>query len=217
MTAHISFLLWEIDIWQTRSWQIYPPFLSGNFTDSNSDNSYFIPTLRAYHLEDQVLADLSPIKWQFHRFLLYSESSYLADLLVKWWFHRFLPWQLTSLRAQHLADQVMADLPPFFQWQFHWYLLWQLLFHSYSESLSFGRLGVGRSTSHFLSGNFTDSCSDSSHFMTAHISCSTLRARYLVDQVLADLPSCFQMAISLDSCSDSSYFIPTLRAQHLAD
>ena len=216
MTAHISFPLWEIDIWQTRSWQIYPPFLSGNFTDSNSDNSYFIPTLRAYHLEDQVLADLSPIKWQFHRFLLYSDSSYLADLLVKWWFHRFLPWQLTSLRAQHLADQVMADLPPFFQWQFHWYLLWQLLFHSYSESLSFGRLGVGRSTPHFLSGNFTDSCSDSSHFMTAHISFLLWELDIWQTRSWQIYPHFFSGNFT-NTYSDNSYFIPTLRAYHLAD
>ena len=72
-------------ICQTRSWQIYPltsncndrflvvelifgrpsvgrstPSLYGNFTDCCSDSSYFIPTLRAQHLADQVLADLPP-------------------------------------------------------------------------------------------------------------------------------------------------------------
>ena len=31
-----------------------------DFTDSYSDNSYFIPTLRAQHLADQVLTDTSP-------------------------------------------------------------------------------------------------------------------------------------------------------------
>ena len=47
LTAHIwwqlifSFPLWELDIWQTRSWQIYHPFLSGNFTDSYSDKLLF--------------------------------------------------------------------------------------------------------------------------------------------------------------------------------
>ena len=29
---------------------------------------------------------------------------------IKWQFHRFLLWQLTTLRAQHLTDQVLADL-----------------------------------------------------------------------------------------------------------
>ena len=130
--SYISFLLPESStlkahIWQTRSWQMYPPTISGNFTDSYSDNSYFhsysesstfgrpglsfgrpglgistppsnganfidsysdnsyfIPTLRAYHLAYQVLAYLLPIQW----------------------FHRFLLWQLSTLRAQHLADQV---------------------------------------------------------------------------------------------------------------
>ena len=104
LTVHISFLLWQLHIWQTRSWQMYP-HLSGNFTDSYSDNSYFILTLRAHHLVDQMLADLPPVKWQFHRFLLWQltfhDSSY------------FIP----TLRAQHLADQVLADdnsyLPPF--------------------------------------------------------------------------------------------------------
>ena len=82
----------RVHIWQTKCWQIYP-LSNGNFADFCSDSSYFIPTLR----------------------------------------------------AQHLADKVLAELPPF-EWIFHWFLLWQLLFHSYSESLSFGRPGLGRST-----------------------------------------------------------------------
>ena len=147
MTAHISLLLWEINIWQTRSWQMYP-HLSGNFTDSYSDNSYFILTLRGYHWQTRSWHIYLPIKWQFHRFLLWQltfhDSSY------------FIP----TLRAQHLADQVLADVPPF-EWQFHRLLLWQLLFHSYSESLSFGRPGLGISTPPSNS-DFTDSCSDSS-------------------------------------------------------
>ena len=195
MTAHISFPLWEIDIWQTRSWQIYPPFLSGNFTDSNSDNSYFIPTLRAYHLEDQVLADLSPIKWQFHRFLLYSDSSYLADLLVKWWFHRFLPWQLTSLRAQHLADQVMADLPPcngdFTDSCSDSSLLWELIiwliYPSHQMAIS----------------------------QIPALTLPTLRPQHLTDQVLADLNP--HIKWQFHRFLWNSYFITTLRAQHLAD
>ena len=109
LTAHISFLLWELNIWQARSWHIYPSFKwqfhrfllfpessyladhvvanltpwNGNFTDSCSDCSYFFPTLRAQNLADLVWADLSPLKWQFHRFLLYPESSYLADQVLE--------------------------------------------------------------------------------------------------------------------------------------
>ena len=172
LTAHISFLLWELIIWQTRSWQIYPPS-NGNFTDSCSDSP---PALRGQHLTDQVLADLPPVNWQFYRLLLwqlifhsYSESSTFgwpglgrSNPTIKWKFLRFL-WNsyfIPTLRAQHLADQVMADLSPI-KWQFHWFLLWQLLFDSYSESLSFGRPGLGISTPP-SNGDFTDSCSDSS-------------------------------------------------------
>ena len=80
----------RVHIWQTKCWQMYP-LSNGNFADFCSDSSYFIPTLRAHHLADQVLTDLPPIQW---------------------WFYRFLPWQLSTLRAYHLADQVLADLPP---------------------------------------------------------------------------------------------------------
>ena len=183
---HISFLLWELNIWQTRSWQIYPPS-NGNFTDSCS-------TLK-------LIFSRPTVKWQFHRFLLWQltfhDSSY------------FIP----TLRAQHLAEQVLADVPPF-EWQFHWFLLWQLLFHSYSESLSFGRPGLGISTPP-SNGNFTDSCSDSSHFMTAHIS-------FLLWELNIWQTRSWQMYPHLsgnfrDCCSDNSYFILTLRAYHLAD
>ena len=101
----------------------------------------------------------SPLKWQFHRFLLYPESSYLAD-------------------------HVVAKLPPFI-WQFHRFLLWLLIFLSYSKSSTFGMPGLGRSnpsqisisqilalfwelifgrpglgrTTTISKGNFTDSCS----------------------------------------------------------
>ena len=154
LTAHISFLLWELIIWQTRSWQNYS-HIKWQF-HRFLWNSYFIPTLRAEHLADRSWQNYSHIKWQFHRFLLYSESSYLADQVLA--DHPLSNWNFTdccsessyfipTLRAQHLADQVLADVPPF-KWQFHWFLLWQLLFHSYPESLSFGRPGLGISTPH---------------------------------------------------------------------
>ena len=199
MTAHISFLLWELNIWQTRSWQIYP-HLSGNFTDSYSDNSYFILTLRAYHLADQVLAYLPPHPIVISQIPVltahYSESStfgrpvlgrcnpphqmansQIPALLWKLIYGRlsvgrstppsygnftdccsdssyFIPTltaphladqvladlpqiingnltdSYTSLRAQHLADQVLADLTPHIRWKFHRFLLWQFIFHS---------------------------------------------------------------------------------------
>ena len=162
LTAHISFLLWELNIWQALAWHIYPSFKwqfhrfllwlliflsysesstfgrpnlgrsntlsNGNFTDSCSDCSYFFPTLRAQHLADLVWADLSPLKWQFHRFLLwmlifhsYSElniwqtRSWNIYPSFKWQFHRFLLWLLIFLsysESSYLADQLLADLSP---------------------------------------------------------------------------------------------------------
>ena len=151
------------------------PLSNGDFTDSCEIHN-FIHTLRAQHLTDQVLAQLTPsskaisqiptLLWE----LIFGRPSVGRSTPIKWQFHRFLFWQLTfddssyfipTLRAWHLADQVLADLPPFFEWQFHWFQLWQLLFHSYSESLSFGRQGPGISTSP-SNNDFIDSCSDSS-------------------------------------------------------
>ena len=122
----------------------HPPSY-GNFTDCCSDSSYFIPTLTAPHLADQVLADLLPlIRWQFHRFLLYPESSYLGRPSVG----RSTPesygnftdccsdssYFSPTLRAQHLADQVLADLPPC---QINFTDSWQFLFQILCSS--FGR------------------------------------------------------------------------------
>ena len=138
---HISFLLWELIIWQTRSWHIY----------------------------------LS-IQWWFYRFLLwqlyYSENSSFgwsnpSHCQMAIWEHRFTVkphiWQLTSLRAQHLADQVLADLPPY-QMEISQIPV-NFIFHSYSESSTFGWPGLGRSTAPPSNGNFTDSCSN----LRAHI------------------------------------------------
>ena len=289
--------------------------------------AYISFLLRAEHLADQVWADLTPFKWQFHRFLLYPESSYLADHVVAnlppfiWQFHTFLLWLLIFLsysksstfgkpglgrsnpsqisisqilallwelvfgrpglgrtapiskdnftdscstlrvhiwlksvcrsthplkwqfyrfllnsESSYLADQVLADLPPF-KWLFNRFLLWLLIFLSYSKSSYLADAGLDRSTP-ITNGNFTDSCSDSSYFFP------TLRVQHLADQVLAHL-SLFQMAISVipaliwklvfgrflsysessileelpliskgyfkDFCCDCSYFFPTLR------
>ena len=101
------------------------PLSSGNFTDSYSDNSYFIPTLRAYHLEHQVLADLPPHQTAISQIPALLWELIFSRPLVKWWISQIavkLIWQLTSLRAQHLADQVLADLTPLIKWQFHRFL-----------------------------------------------------------------------------------------------
>ena len=157
---HISFLLWELHIWQTRSWQIYPP-----------------------------------VQWWFHRFLLYWQSSYLADPLSNGDFTESCEIHIGihTLRALHLADQVMADLSPI-KWQFQGFLLWQLTFHDslyFIPTLTAHHLavpGLGRCSPH-QSGKFTDSCSDNFYFIP------TLRAHHLADQVLAYLPP-HPMAIS---------------------
>ena len=178
--------------------QISP--LNGNFTDSCSDSSYFIPTLRAHHLADHVLTGLPPSNGDFTDSC--SDSSLLWELIIrqtrssrsippiKWQFHRLL-WNsyfIPTLRAQHLADQVLTDLPTPIKWQFHRFLL-------YSES---SYLADQVLADHPLStANFTDCCSDSSYFIP------TLRANHLADQVLTDLPSPSNGNFT-DSCSDSS-------------
>ena len=138
LTAHISFLLWELIIWQTRSWQIYPP-----------------------------------IKWQFHRFLL---------------------WQLTTLRAQHLTDQVLADLPP------HQMAISQIplkfIFHSYSESSTFGWPGLGRSTYPYqMAISQIPALLWKLIFVRPSVGRSTPHPPMVISQMLADLPP-HQTAIS---------------------
>ena len=162
LTAHISFLLWKLHIWQTKVLADLTPLINGNFTDSCSTlrdhiwqakfwqiyphikwqfhrflwNSYFIPTLRAQHLADQVLADLPPIKYWFHRWLFIGSHAAPADHLA---LHLQISplngnftdscsdssYFIPTLRAQHLADQVLTGLPPI-QWWFYRFLFWQL-------------------------------------------------------------------------------------------
>ena len=108
-------------------------------------------------MADQMLADLSP-PCKMVIIDSYSESLYLADQVladlppVSNGNYSFLLWELIFGRpgvgrstplhqmaiidsyseSSYLADQMLADLPPFEQ--FHRFLLWQLIFHSYSES-----------------------------------------------------------------------------------
>ena len=120
--------------------------------DSYSENSY---------LSDQVLADLTPIKWQFHRLLLwqlifhsYSQNSYLAHQVLE----DLVPHQMVIIdsysKSSYLADQVLADIPPTSNGNCR-LLLWELIF---------GRPSVGRYTP-LLNADFTDSCFDSSYFI----------------------------------------------------
>ena len=99
LTAHISFLLWELILHRPGVADL-PLLSNGNFTDSWSDSTYFIPNVKTHIAQTRCGKSTPPIKWQFHRFLLwqlifhsYCESSYF--------------WR---------PDQVL--------------LLWQLIYHS---------------------------------------------------------------------------------------
>ena len=161
----------------------------------------------------------------------YSESSYLADQFgqiyppIKWWFHRLLLWQLIFhyySESSYLADQVLADLPPLPTSNGNYrFLLWELIF---------GRPSVGISTPPSNS-DFTDCCSDSSYFLLtliAHIwqtrmfrSTSSptsnsnyrfllLRADIWQTQLWADLPPAIHQMAMIDSYSASSYLADQL-------
>ena len=130
------------------------------------------------------------VKRQFHRFMLYSESSYLAEKCLQ----INPPSQMAISQIPALLwgfifgrpSVVRSTLP--LNWQFHRFHLWLLIFHSSPESSTFGRPWLSTSTP-LSNGNFTDSCSDCSYFFP------TLRAHHLADQILADLPLS-QMSIS---------------------
>ena len=124
------------------SWQIFPhpmvilqiPVLTALYSESLS---FGRPGL-GRSTPHQIAISQITVKFIFHS---YPESSTFGwpgfgrsnPPPIKWQFHRFLLWQLTTLKAQQLADQFLADLPPV-KWQFHRLLLWQFIFHSYSES-----------------------------------------------------------------------------------
>ena len=128
------------NIWQTSSWQIYPPPLSAHFTDSYSKSSY---------LDNEVLVDPPSslyLKWQFHRFLLwelifgrqglrrsslsngnvtdsYCEGSYLAHHVFRsrqtypWMVISQIPtprahnWQSRSWQIFHPHQTVISQIP----------------------------------------------------------------------------------------------------------
>ena len=205
--SQIPALPWEL-IFGRPSVGRSTPESNGNFTDCCSDSSYFIPTLRAQYLADKVFADLPPclmailqipVKFLFHSF---SKSSSFGrpcpdrSSPIQWWFYRFLFLQLNTLRAYHLADQVLTDLPPPIKWQFH-----RLLWNSYFIPTLRAHIWQTKWWQIYplSNGNFTDCCSDSSYFIP------TLRAHHLADQVLTDLPP-HQMAISQIPALTAHYF-----------
>ena len=222
LTAHISFLLSELIFGTPGVGRSSPHQMA--IVDSYSENSY---------LSDQVLADLPPIKWQFHRLLLWQ--------LI---FHSYS-------QNSYLADQVLADVPPI-KWQFHRLLLWQLILHYYSQNSYLAHQVLADLVPHQMV--IIDSYSDSSYLADQvladlpPVECwfyrfqlwqlifhSYFQNSYLAHQVLPDLvpmsngdyrfllwelifgrPSVGRYTPLLnadftDSCFDSSYFIPTLR------
>ena len=135
LTAHISFLLSELIFGTPGVGRSSPHQMA--IVDSYSENSY---------LSDQVLADLPPIKWQFHRLLLWQ--------LI---FHSYS-------QNSYLADQVLADVPPLFNADF----TDSCFDHSYSIPNLRTHIWQTRCWQIYppSNGNFTDCCSDSSYFIT---------------------------------------------------
>ena len=187
-------------IWQTKCWQIYPPWMAVSqfllwqlIFHSYSESSY---------LADQLWADLPPSNGDFincssELIDSCSESSYLADqvladLTPSLESIRFLFWQSildSTLRTDIWQIWCWQIYPPI-KWQFHRFLLWQFIFHSHSWVLIFGRPGWADLPLPLHQTATIDSYSESS---------------YLADQVLADLPP--SNGNFTGSCSDSSYFI----------
>ena len=179
-------------------------------------NSYFIPTLRAHHLADQVLTDLPShpmvilqipaLLWQLTTLRTY----HLADLPIPsngdFTDSCLLLWQLTTLRAQHLTDQVLADLTP------HQMEISQIPVKLHI-SLLLWELNIWQTRSWQIyppssNGNFTDSCE--THISLLLWELNIWQTMYW--QIYPPSNSNFT-----DFCSESSYIIPTLRAHHLAD
>ena len=175
----------ELNIWQTSSWHIPPS--NGNFTDSCSDCSYFFPTLSVQHLVDQVLAYLTPLKYQFHRFFPYSESSYLADQVLEELpsFQKAIS-QICALLWEHIfGRKVFTNQPTLSNGNFT---------DSCFESLySFPTLRAQHLADQFFAGR----CTIKSQF---HRFLLYSGSSYLADQVLANLPSLSNGNFT-DSCS----------------
>ena len=142
LTAHISFLLWELIIWQTRSWQFYPHPMVISQISGEIPISFLLWVLIIWQTRSwQIYPHLTTIVLIFGR-----PSGGRSNPPIKWQFHRFLLGQLTTLRAQQLADQILADVTPV-KWHISQIPV-KFIFHSYSKNSTFGWPAVGRSTPH---------------------------------------------------------------------
>ena len=142
LTAHISFLLWELIIWQTRSWQFYPHPMVISQISVKIPISFLLWVLIIWQTRSwQIYPHLTTIVLIFGR-----PSGGRSNPPIKWQFHRFLLGQLTTLRAQQLADQILADVTPV-KWHISQIPV-KFIFHSYSKNSTFGWPAVGRSTPH---------------------------------------------------------------------
>ena len=241
----------------TKCWQMYPPMSNGNyrfllwehifgrpcvgksnipsnsnFTDSCSDISYFIPTLRA-HIWQTKCWQIYPAKTPISQ--IPALTAHISFLLSELIFgtpgvgrsippsngnYTFLLWELIFGRPgvgrstlPWMAISQIAALIAHIS-----FLLSELIFGTPGVGRSippsngncrfllweliFGWPSVGRYTP-LLNADFTDSCFDSSYFIP------TVRAHIW-------LTKCWQIyppsnGNFTDCCSDSSYFIPTLR------
>ena len=182
LTTHISLLLWELIFGRPNVGRSNPP-LNRNFTDSYSDSSYFIPTLRTHICRPGVGRSTQPSNGNY-RFLLweliFGRPSVGRSIPPSNGNDTFLLWEL-------IFDRPDVGRSTLLEWQFHRLLLWQLIFHSYSQNsylahqvladlvptsngnyifllweLIFGRPSVGRCTPLF-NADFTDSCFDHSY------------------------------------------------------
>ena len=135
--SQILALLWEL-IFGRPGLGRTTPISKGNFTDSCS-------TLRVHIWQKSVCRSTHPLKWQFHRFLL--------------WMHIFLSYSKSSSFGRPVLCRSMPQQEAISQIPA---LLWEFIF---------GRPSVGRSTP-LSNGYLRDSCSDCSYFLPtlrAHI------------------------------------------------
>ena len=224
LTTHISFLLWELILGRPGVGRSNPP-LNSNFTDSYSDSSYFIPTLRAHIWHTRCWQIYPTIKWQLYiptlRAHIWKTKCWQIYPTIQW------QWYIPTLRAHIWQTRCWQIYPPL-NGNFtdccsdssYSFLLWELIF---------GWPSVGRYTP-LLNADLTDCCSDSPYFIPtvrAHI-CLTKcwqiyppmsngNYRFLLWEHIFGRPSVGKSNIPsnsnfTDSCSDISYFIPTVWA-----
>ena len=137
------------------------PALKFIFHSFSESSTFGRPGLgRSTHPHQMAISQIPALLWKL---IFVRPSVGRSTPTHQWWFHRFLLWQLTSLRAQYLADQVLADLPPhqmailqipallwepIFSRPPCWIVISQIpgLSGHYSESSTLGITGLGRST-----------------------------------------------------------------------